>query len=1131
MIDSFGENGTTAGGIRMNTLGKHYATPEDAQKDACGLALAMSDKNTSSRLHCGGCKTVLYTENESILRQSPGSASAQRSRLFDALAAAIGPNINNVLVGPDMNTSVADLKYLRAKLFEMYPHMKRCPVPSKMVTDEDVISVSTAWSTFGALLQLAEHKGWKHPKVVIQGLGNVGGKLAEFLIEKNWKVYGFDVREDKLAILPAENRLTKEQVLFEECDILAPCAIGGQFTPDVVKKIKCKAIAGAANLLIPSEHENEVLEILEERRIEYYSEIMINVGGVSFAVHSFTETPFTYQDSLELGKKNMQLMIHENSVITQYDTDEKRKFYATVMGDGTDNIHFGLWDGIDLDVDGAYGQASVNMTDWMWEQAMQLVPADRKRPMKYIDLGSGTGSAARHIVKEHSNVSATCMNLCRNQNKENENRIEKAGLTKRINVVHGSYEAVPDKLVGMYDGIFSQDAFVHAYSKLQALSEALRITKGGGWLVLSDLHCGDGPTVSEEELHTFAQTNMVKDWQTPEQVVKTAQKAGWTDVKFVDLTSHIRLSFQLMLKKVSRVIASGEHEGVNLQLLETYQKNLTRRVGQVDEGVFKWGALIARKPYQVVFTRSPPVAPEKSGMIRYSTAGVDGGAVKEGTDVVAVTIADKMTKEKLSNMPNTVRLIVTLSAGIDHIDLKAAKELGIEVAQAGREAITHSVADYLTATSLFALRGGFQNIGVAFPGKDWNLSWNADYIDLSVSTIGVLGMGRIAISYIERIRKLAPHAKIIYTQEPGVRTESEETRLGLTYGSKEQVLKESDLVLPLCLLTKGTEGLIGYDELCMMKSTATLINCSRGKVVDTMGLTKAMEEQKIRHAFLDCTDPEPLPEAHKLNKLENVTITPHFATNTTYVRKQLVEDIPRIVLSTLDGYSLELAAEEAALRNDLANGHAITRKFDMDELVWNHISAKMSDGSILITPGRKLFDEISVSDIVKSSDNSTADIIHQAIYSARPDVTAIIHLHTPAAVAVSCLDEGFQCLAQESAYFYKRVVNYEWQGISNDTEEKESIAKAINEGPAKSNTLLMKNHGFCTFGTSVAQAWVLAYYFEKSCSTLIKCLQTGLKINKPSDELLEKAVEQAFLPEFTPGACEWAALERLAKRV
>merc|ERR1719183_1043528 len=100
---------------------------------------------------------------------------------------------------------------------------------------------------------------------------------------------------------------------------------------------------------------------------------------------------------------------------------------------------------------------------------------------------------------------------------------------------------MPKEWEGTFDGCFSQDAFVHAYSKEAGLREALRVTKPGGFLVLCDLHCGDGPDVSAEELHTFAETNMV---------------AGWLGASFVDLTPDIRLSFQLMGRKVTDMLAS-----------------------------------------------------------------------------------------------------------------------------------------------------------------------------------------------------------------------------------------------------------------------------------------------------------------------------------------------------------------------------------------------------------------------------------------------------------------------------------------------------------------------------------------------------------------------------------------------
>jgi len=509
----------------------------------------------------------------------------------------------------------------------------------------------------------------------------------------------------------------------------------------------------------------------------------------------------------------------------------------------------------------------------------------------------------------------------------------------------------------------------------------------------------------------------------------------------------------------------------------------------------------------------------------------DVGAVRMGTDALAITIADRLPAAAIEQLPSSVRSIISLSAGLDHIDQAAAKARGILVQQAGRDAIVSSVADFLIATTIFSLRDAFNQVGVRFPEAGWDLSWNAAGVDLSEATIGVIGMGKIAIAFIERLRKLT-HCRIIYSHDETLRRGADESRLYLEYCTRDQVLAEADVVIPICALTRETTGMIGYEQLAKMKRTACLINAARGKVVDTEGLTRAMQEGLIRHAFLDTTDPEPLPRGHALAALRNATITPHFATNTTFVRQQLVEDVGKMVITAFDHKAMGLEVEEKKLRKDLAVAHMITRKYGMDELVWNHMSAMLSDGAMLITPGALLFDEVRPEDISKCTDNVTAEIIHAAVYKARPDIRAVVHLHTPASVAVSCLDQGFMCLAQESAYFHGKVAHYDWQGISDDVGEGPALEAAVTQplpnGPC--NTLLMRNHGYCTFGRTVAEAWVLAFYFNKACETQLRVLATGAKPRLPDPKVLAHAARQSFLPEFAPGVQEWAALERLAAR-
>ena len=325
--------------------------------------------------------------------------------------------------------------------------------------------------------------------------------------------------------------------------------------------------------------------------------------------------PAIYSKSGDISK-------HVAGVKAQYDTAEKLEFYAQVMGDGTANIHFGKWDGVDLDEDGAYGKASEQMTDYMFDLARKLL--GENETVSYVDLGSGTGAAALRLCEKHQFIEkAACLNLCEEQNALATKCAVEKGLDGRIAVFTGTYEKAPFES-NSFDIAFSQDAFVHAFSKMTTFTEALRITKPGGVFVFCDLMCGSGDDVSEDELATFAATNMVNDWLSPDENVAACKEAGWEDVTFVDLTADIRISFQLMLKKVERIIAEGNPAKIDETLLESYRKNLTNRIVQVDRcvflvsiliriiyryaklllfcssdffrGVFKWGVVHAKKP-------------------------------------------------------------------------------------------------------------------------------------------------------------------------------------------------------------------------------------------------------------------------------------------------------------------------------------------------------------------------------------------------------------------------------------------------------------------------------------------------------------------------------------------------------
>lgn len=773
-----------------------------------------------------------------------------------------------------------------------------------------------------------------------------------------------------------------------------------------------------------------------------------------------------------------------------------------------------------MDSPDAYGRAAEQMTDYMFDLARSLLPhrADADN-FTLIDLGSGTGASATRIAERHTPGTAFCLNLCHEQNIEALKTARQRGLSERVQVIEGTFEDAPFT-DHSFDLTFSQDAFIHAISKRQTYSEAYRITKSGGAFVWCDLMAGESPDLSEDELEQFKQHNVLNDFLNPSENKAVCEQVGWQECHWIDLTSDMRVSFQLMLKKVNFVLEHGTTSNHNRVILSNYSQKIKDRIIQIDRGVFKWVVFHARKPVVLSLACQPPVP-----FVNTSSLILEDQSKETVTSVVVVDILQKMPRHKIEALPSTVELLITLSAGLDHIDLEACAERGIQVKQSGRKSITSHVVQYALAFLVLGLRDALSQLGVPFPKSGWNLNWNCEGKPLTECKIAIVGLGIIAQELVRQIRLLAPDTTILYHVPEVFRDMDAEGQHNLVYcADLEAMAAQCDVLMPLCPLNKHTEHLISDKVIAKLRPDAGLINMARGKVVDTDALTAALEAKQIKYAILDTTFPEPLPDDHPLWSIDNCFILPHYATNTMAVRKALVEEIQPIVEEHFGlGHSDEkLRQQEQALRYDLAVAHRLTAKLGMDMLVWNHISARFKTGC-LITPGRKLWNQIKQEDLVFSSTNVTADIIHAAIYAARPDISAIIHLHTPAATAVSCLETGFLPMTQDAAYFYSKVAHYEWDGVSDDASEGPAITAAVRAMPG-CNTLLMHNHGYVCFGRSIKEAWVLAYYFERCCEVQLRVMQCGGKIKMPSARVMAAAAESSYLPEFAPGACEWEAL-------
>jgi lactate dehydrogenase-like 2-hydroxyacid dehydrogenase/predicted O-methyltransferase YrrM len=571
--------------------------------------------------------------------------------------------------------------------------------------------------------------------------------------------------------------------------------------------------------------------------------------------------------------------------------DIKLKLYSRILHDDENNIHFGKWDRVSLEEKDAYSQAAHHMTDYMYNDlAIQLIPEHRRNAsdFQYIDLGSGTGASALRIASQCTFPGkVVCLNVCPQQNRIAQRAVAQANLQQTIQIMEGDFEQVPFA-ENAFDVAFSQDAFIHARRKLQAFREAFRVVRPAGAFVFCDVMAG--PMTTNEQVEQLSRDNAISNLMRPHETVQAMQEAGWKDVHSINVTNDMRISFQLMLQKVH---ASLETHQQDRDLLELYRQQIQTRIDQIDRGIIQWCVFHGRKPVVLQMLCRPPFPLVNTSEL-IVVKEQDNDPTSQDPSIVVVDILTPMPRAKVEALPSSVSLLITMSAGLDHIDMAACHERNITVQQAGRRAITSHVAQYGLALIVLGLRDALSQQQVPFPSQGWNLTWNIPGKPLEESKIALIGMGTIAKELVRQIRCLAPTAEILYHARSRHETAEAEYHLQY-YDDLKEMASHCDILVPLCPLTDQTRNLINADVLYHLPTHAGLLNLSRGAVVDTEALTHALEAKQFRYAILDTTAPEPLPKDHPLWSLPNCFIFPHFATNTMAVRRALVDDIQPLV--------------------------------------------------------------------------------------------------------------------------------------------------------------------------------------------------------------------------------------------
>jgi lactate dehydrogenase-like 2-hydroxyacid dehydrogenase len=268
-------------------------------------------------------------------------------------------------------------------------------------------------------------------------------------------------------------------------------------------------------------------------------------------------------------------------------------------------------------------------------------------------------------------------------------------------------------------------------------------------------------------------------------------------------------------------------------------------------------------------------------------------------DGIYCLLTIQVGEELLSRAPQ-LRVVSNMAVGVDNIDIQACTRRGIPVGHTPG-VLTDGTADLTMSILLGAARRIIEASQDARQGrwKTWSpTGWLG--ADLHGATLGIVGMGKIGQAVAERSRGFG--VRLVYS-DPHPRTE-EERQFGMTRLDLTELFHQSDFISIHVPLTPETRHLVNETTLRLMKPSAVLVNTSRGPVVDTVALTRALQEGWIAAAALDVTDPEPLPPDHTLYSLRNCLIVPHIGSATWNTRRKMAERACENLLAGLGGVRL-----------------------------------------------------------------------------------------------------------------------------------------------------------------------------------------------------------------------------------
>ena len=284
-------------------------------------------------------------------------------------------------------------------------------------------------------------------------------------------------------------------------------------------------------------------------------------------------------------------------------------------------------------------------------------------------------------------------------------------------------------------------------------------------------------------------------------------------------------------------------------------------------------------------------------------------AVKKA-DVLVPTVTDEISAEIIAEAGPQLKLIASFGVGVDHIDLKAAKEKGITVTNTPG-VLTEDTADVVMSLILAVPRRIAEGDVRARSGQ-WK-GWSPTGMlgrRINGKRLGIVGMGDIGEAVARRARGFG--MSIHYHNRKPVHPELEAELEATYWESLDQMLPRMDIVSVNCPSTPQTQGLLSRERLSLLQPHAYLVNTSRGDVIDEAALIDLLSNNGIAGAGLDVYADEPhIPDA--LRKLKNTVLLPHIGSATIEGRQDMGQKVIINIQTFIDGHTPPDRVVEAML--------------------------------------------------------------------------------------------------------------------------------------------------------------------------------------------------------------------------